>query len=242
MWHIATYKPVSLFSLRPANATTAGGKTLVTPTPYALKMALLSAVIDRYGVAVGEAVFEDTLRVLPVAADLPPALLVISTFQRILRPKSLTDPLGTGLDAVWQSNIAYREYVHFGGALRLAVEVEDDPHNLPWGQLFAQINYLGKRGSFVQFTNYQQTEYLPSTFDRLNASDEPVELRGLLQLLDDCGPEVTFKQVNVYSSGSGTTLKINQPNGRLLNTVTLPYQMTTTTRGFTLYERIPAGD
>ncbi len=45
MWLIATYQPTSLFSLRPANATTSGGKTLLTPTPFALKMALLDAAI-----------------------------------------------------------------------------------------------------------------------------------------------------------------------------------------------------
>jgi len=41
MWVIATYQSTSLFSLKPATATASGGRTLLVPTPYAIKMALL---------------------------------------------------------------------------------------------------------------------------------------------------------------------------------------------------------
>jgi hypothetical protein len=43
MWIIAHYLPVSFFSLKPAVATSSGGKTLLVPTPYALKMAFIKA-------------------------------------------------------------------------------------------------------------------------------------------------------------------------------------------------------
>src|SRR5579875_4187322 len=42
-WLLVTYYPVSLFSLRTTYATSKGGKTLLVPTPYAVKMALLDA-------------------------------------------------------------------------------------------------------------------------------------------------------------------------------------------------------
>lgn len=244
MWHLATYQSVTFFSLRPANATTAGGKTLVTPTPYALKMALLNAAFRVYGVEYSEALFP-RLRDLWVAAHLPDALLVVGTFQRILRPRDKAkqqDPLGTGLDSVWQTNIAFREYVHFGGPLTLAIrEPFPAEQPLPWDNLFSQINYLGKRGGFVQFVDYQMVEEIPfegpEGFTWLNPnSSEGLPLEGLLQLLDDCGPEMTFAHANIYDS---TKLKINQDNGRLLKTVVLPYRMQTTARGFTLYQRLP---
>ena len=57
MWHIAKYEATSLFSLRPYNATTSGGKTLVTPTPFAFKMALLDVAIRTYGFQIGQKSF-----------------------------------------------------------------------------------------------------------------------------------------------------------------------------------------
>ena len=44
MWLIAEYEAVTLFSLKLSTATSSGGKTLLVPTPYALKMALLGVV------------------------------------------------------------------------------------------------------------------------------------------------------------------------------------------------------
>jgi hypothetical protein len=242
MWHLATYQSVTLFSLRPANATTAGGKTLVTPTPYALKMALLNAVFRVYGIEQAEALFS-RLRDLQVAARLPDALLVIGTFQRILRPQKKEDPLGTGLDSVWQTNIAFREYVHFSGPFTVAVrEPTSIECPLPWDNLFSQINYLGKRGGFVQLVDYEVMDSIPfdgeSDFTWLNPdTTDALPLDGLLQLLDDCGPEMTFAHANIYDP---KRLQINQPDGRLLKTVVLPYRMHTTARGFTLYRRISA--
>lgn len=235
MWHLATYQPVSLFSLRPANATTAGGKTLITPTPYAVKMALLNAAFRLYGLAA--AAHFPRLRDLEVAVWLPEAVLVIGTFQRILRPKKLENPLGTGLDAVWQSNIAFREYVHFAGLISLAVrEPKPAVESLPWANLFSQINYFGKRGSFFQFLQYETLTELNDQFTWLNP-DQPgaIPLNGLLQLMDDCGPDMTYAHANIYDQ---TTLRVGQPNGRLLKTVVLPYQMESTARGFTLYRRL----
>src|SRR5690606_35847212 len=42
-WLILLFRPVSLFSLRMTHATNKGGKTLLVPTPYAVKLALIDA-------------------------------------------------------------------------------------------------------------------------------------------------------------------------------------------------------
>ncbi|MBN1427115.1 MAG: hypothetical protein JXB07_01940 [Anaerolineae bacterium] len=237
MWHIARYQPVTLFSLRPANATTAGGKTLLGPTPFAVKMALLNAAITVYGQDGADAWF-DFLRDLEVAIRLPEALLVIATFQRILRPKE-GDNFGTGLTGSWQSNIAFREYVHFGGELALALCAPGGEEDVDWPRLLSQISYLGKRGSFMQFTGYRQANS-PDGFTLLNpASSGGIDLNGTLQLMDDCGPEMTFEHANVYSS---KRLTINTPDGRVLNTVVLPYEIARSARGFTSYRRIQGGN
>src|ERR1700722_18200764 len=47
-WLVAAYSPVTMFSLRMTHATSKGGKTLVVPTPYAVKMALLDVCFRRF--------------------------------------------------------------------------------------------------------------------------------------------------------------------------------------------------
>ncbi len=55
MWIVAQYLPVAPFSLKPAAATSSGGKTLLAPTPYAIKMALLDVAIRTLGLKALEA-------------------------------------------------------------------------------------------------------------------------------------------------------------------------------------------
>jgi hypothetical protein len=234
MWLIAEYRPSTFFSLRPANATTSGGKTLVTPTPFAVKMALLDAAIRVYGITQGETWFPQ-LRDLVVAAHLPQHLTVINTFIKIMRPhkNGPKDTFGTGIVGPMGNTIAYREFVQYGGALWLAFEMNGDA---PLLQLAAQINYLGKRGGFMQFTGWEESETLPAGFTRLNPeAGAPFRADGLLQVLDDCGPKMTFAQADIYS---GKSIGLDKPNGRVLQPVVLPYRQIQSSRGFTLYEHI----
>ena len=45
MWLAVSYQPTSLFSLKLSSATNSAGKSLPVPSPYAVKMALLNAII-----------------------------------------------------------------------------------------------------------------------------------------------------------------------------------------------------
>ena len=67
MWLVAEYQPVGLFSLKHASATSSGGKSLLVPTPFALKMALLDGACRLWGVSEAEAIW-------PVLRDLPVGL------------------------------------------------------------------------------------------------------------------------------------------------------------------------
>ena len=90
MWIMARYLPVAPFSLKPVNATSSGGKTLLAPTPYAIKMALLDVALRTLGVAEGERLFP-FLRDLAVAIDLPRDLVVMKGFSKIRRPVESKD-------------------------------------------------------------------------------------------------------------------------------------------------------
>ncbi len=87
-WLTTTYQPTTLFSLKPSWATSTGGKSLLLPSPYAFKMALLDAAIRTSGLAVGEAAWP-WLRDLHMAVRLPEQVTVTNLFGRILREKEI---------------------------------------------------------------------------------------------------------------------------------------------------------
>lgn len=238
MWTVATYQPTSLFSLRPANATASGGKTLLTPTPFAIKMALLDCAIRVFGKETAKTWFP-AIRDLKVAINLPPHITVINTFVKILRPhkSGAKDILGTGLTGPMGSTIAYREMVQFSGPLQIAIRGDyEEMSGKQISSLMAQVCYLGKRGGFMQPTKISTVESLVHEFIHIAQGIElEFQLNGTMQVLDDCGPKMTFDHADVYSSKS---IGINKPNGRLLRHIVLPYRIQRSSRGYTLYERI----
>lgn len=243
MWYVAEYEPTTLFSLRPANATTSGGKTLVTPTPFAVKMGLLDVAIRLHGVGAGERWFP-RLRDLEVAIRLPRDLTVIKTFVKILRPhhsNRVKDVYGTGLVGRMGHTIAYREMVHFGGSLSIALrDAGGKGQAPPIKKLLPQISYLGKRGGFMQCLALSEEDELAGGFTLLNGKGrDSFNLGGLLQLLDDCGPKMTFAHANIYDS---KRLSVGKPNGRVLNTVVLDYRLVKSSRSFSWYEKSDASE
>lgn len=237
MWLTVTYLPTSLFSLRPANATSSGGKTLLTPTPFAFKMALLDVAIRVYGKEQARSWFP-TIRDLDIWIRLPQHVMVINTFVKILRPhkNGAKDTSGTGLIGPMGNTIAYREMVQFSGAINLALRSKHDA-GVPLAHLCSHIHYLGKRGGFMQFRGTDQTDA-----DRLNgftcatsSESTAFSVHGLMQLLDNCGAEMTFAQADIYS---GRPIRLGSPSGRVLNSVVFPYRLARSSRSYSLYERI----
>lgn len=229
MWHIATYLPVSLVSLKLATATSTGGKSLLLPTPYAFKMALLNVVIADGGVEAGQNVW-DILRDARVAIRGPKWIAVNNTFTKVLKPKKEKpefDP-ETGLTRGMIRTIAFREYVQWQGEFRIAIHVAND--NLPWSRWLAQVNYLGKRGGFVQVVETpSEMEYLENGFTDLTMASSGFSLFGTMQIMDDCAPGLTFGQVNIYT---------DERVSRVLRHVSVPYQQISSSRGYTLYQRL----
>ena len=86
MWVTADYEAATLFSLKYSTATSSGGKTLLVPTPFAIKMALLDSACRTAGVAQAQAWWE-MIRDLRVAVRPPEHVVVSNIFQKILRPR-----------------------------------------------------------------------------------------------------------------------------------------------------------
>lgn len=240
MWTVAHYLPAALFSLRPATATSSGGKTLLCPTPFAIKMALLDAALRTRREGEVRALWGE-IRDLRIILRLPQQIAVINTFTKIVRPKKNgpSDDAGTGLLTPLGSTIAYREYVSFGGSLGLALQTASGKE-LPTALVepLYHITYLGKRGGFVQLLappDISEDGALREDDGWITLTTEQASFSfgGTLQLLDDCSPKLTFEQVDIYSGK-----RITLGKDRILRHIVLPYHLARSSRGFSLYERI----
>ena len=260
MWTIATYQPTSLFSLRPTLSTASGGQTLVLPSPFAVKMALLDVAIRGWGLAQGKAWWE-AIRDLQVAVALPPQLLVNNTFIKIqrLRKNGPKDTQGNGIEGALGPTIAFRAFVYFQGPLEIALAFgeaapqvarkgrgkakatlpSDPAEPPPLAALLAQINYLGKRGSFMQLQAApRQTEELVEqdngSFVKLNGPPSTdFLLEGLMQMVDDCASHLEFAHVNIYDP---KILQVGKD--RVARPVVLPYRLARSSQRYQLYQRI----
>ncbi|MEN9935149.1 MAG: hypothetical protein RLZZ387_1728 [Chloroflexota bacterium] len=237
MWTVAQYQPTALFSLKPATATSSGGKTLICPTPFALKMALLDAALRTRGEMAVRPLWKD-IRDLRIRLQLPERLSVIHTFTKIVRPKKNgpSDDEGVGVPMPLGRTIAYREYVSFGGPIGLAFQMASgELLPQPLADLFVHITYLGKRGGFMQLLAPPGPQEADESqgWVALTADQRSFMLGGTLQMLDDCGPKMTFEQADIYSGKRLTAGK-----DRIFRHVVLPYRLARSSRGFSLYERI----
>jgi hypothetical protein len=236
MWLIAEYRPVALFSLKSGLATSTGAKTLLVPTPFAVRTALLDAAIRTQGLARGEAAFA-WLKSLDIALRPPERAVVTHLFVKVQKPSR-------DKSKAMQKTIAFREYAYLEGVLGLAFKGEPDPLDELAG-LLRQVNYLGKRGGFFQlYRPPARQESLPDGYcllegaylaqGRINGQGPRTFPLGVAQVLDDWGPGLTFEKLNVY-----TQARIVMGKDRVQKTVVLPYRLVRASRGFSCYERAP---
>ena len=234
-WLTAAYEPVSLFSLRMAHATNKGGKTLVVPTPYAVKMALLDACFrcwgadeaDRRAREVFDLVKRREVRIRP-----PDDAVVQQTFVKIL--DRARDPS----QGPFRQTISYREFVFYRGEMQVAVAVDglSDAQEATLRTLMACINTFGKRGSFFQFrafTESQPDQHFTQRRDGVPATELSCYL--MSQALDDFGRDLCmdrngFDRVSTYGDGAMTLGK-----HRVLDLTAIPYRLVSASRRFTWY-------
>ncbi len=231
MWLTVDYEPVAAFGLRPSNTTSSGGKSLLVPTPYAIKMALLDVAIRLDGLEQGQALFE-AVRDLTIYARVPLAVAVTRTFQKVLRVQT-----NKKSGEVWNSTIAQREYCIHTGALTLAL---NPPGELLQDMLryLVAIRYFGRRGSFVQMVAYDSDVTEPVDDEAyVNLCQQSTEVRlGMMQLMDDMRPDATFADVSTYERKSARA-----DGGRVkAYYVILPYALAHHGHNHTVYERTEA--
>jgi hypothetical protein len=200
-WLIFQYAPVALFSLKMSRATSTMGKTLLVPSPYSVKMAFLDAAL-RHGLTENP---EDLVRGLARAnlrIGVPDEACVTITIQSIRQETRDEDRKRQPDLPPYRGNIAMREFVHHTGVLRLAFELRSLAPDLAALLIGAApaINYLGKRGSFLQYLGCSRERAADNRFTQPVKDMNPrAAASGQSVQLDDFGPRATFAALNSFS-------------------------------------------
>jgi hypothetical protein len=246
MWVVAEYSPASLFSLRLGEATSTGAKTLLVPTPFAIRTALLDVAIRLDGAESAPRAF-DRLRATRVAIRVPERIAVTNLFVKVRKPRR-ADAQDVDEDSeAMPATIAFREYAHMDGTLGVALEPADGTSD--WIEtLLLRVTYFGKRGSFFQILSKPtRLKTLPAGYliaggearlwNELTGYGPERMPAGILQVLDDWGPTLTWQKVDVY-----TREAILLGSDRLRRSAVLPCRVIQSSRSFTYYERIRVPD
>ena len=185
------YQPTNLFSLKESNSTNSGTKSLLIPSPYAIKMALFNQAIT----IDGKMVFEEKknkefsfIKDAEIAYRVSGSFCVNNCFVTI---QSLRD--GT-----YRGKPSFREYIYLSDSIEIIFEVQNEESKQYLRKYLHRINYFGKRGCFFQFVGYRDNPSEPNvkTFDVSDLTP------GILQEFDDISPDAQFKNVNNFDSAN----------------------------------------
>lgn len=202
------------------------------PTPCAIKMALLKVLLESEG-ALHSSDFDEWIKgEFAWIRDLqiwvrPPERLVVNRNGYKLRYYDQTADKAdkTRLTLPMQGGFVFREWIYLEGNLEIHCKANSRSPELI--QLFAQINYFGKRGCFFQ--------YLP---DRTQITSEALyqpnpQLSFTVGLMDDFGRNTTFDKIDPFSSKKATLDK-----DRTIVTDFLPLKLTATSARYDFYQRL----
>lgn len=233
MWLTAEYEATSLFSLKPATSTASGGKTLLVPTPFAIKMALLDVICRVEGQPTAEHVWDTWLSATTIALQPAQAAVVNNTFIKILKPRRNPAAPGTQHAGFFQQTISYREYAQLVGRLGIAVTLPSSVDANQVATWLLNVTYFGKRGSFFQLQQPPRVvEELPDDFIIINGDVTGAPIDSVLTQLDDVGDDVAFTLVDIFS---GKRLQLGKH--RVQRHVALPYRLVASSRGYSYFER-----
>jgi len=229
MWLEFVYQPTALFSLKSSDATNSAAKSLLIPSPYSVKMALLNAICTFESIETANEYFE-LIRDMEIQFALPKYVAVNNCFIKIIKkddhPKTPED--------LFKSTVAFREFVYFSGELKLAVRLSNESYEDQTDFLkcyFSKVNYFGKRASFFQLVHMPKEPILdlPKEYSReINDKTFGDGRAKILMKVDDFGEDVDFENVSTFS---GKRTK------RMTRIIFLPLKMIKSNKNFTVFAR-----
>ncbi len=176
-------------------------KALLTPTPYAVKMAFLDAAL-RNGLAGDPAALVRWLAGASLRIGVPEHACVTGTIMRVRQEtREVERKRSPGLPH-YRATIAMREFVHYRGAISLAFDLKTCRPEFTALLLHVApaINYLGKRGSFIQYMSGARQTDLDATFIQpVDVPDSGPPGWGHREVLDDFGESASFDALNSFA-------------------------------------------
>lgn len=230
MWLEVTYRPTSLFSLRKSDSTNTAAKSLIAPSPYSIKMALLNSIITFDSLIKAQDYFE-IIKNLEIQYNLSSFICVNNCFVKIQKePHSSKKNIYPNL--AFDTSVGFREYVYYNDVVNFAIKVENEEDIYFLDEYFRFINYFGKRGSFFQYINSKiiKENILPcnyTTYFEINNLGAGID--GLLVKMDDFHFKAKFEDVNTYSSK-----KMKRDEKIYL----FKYEQVKASKKFTLYKQV----
>lgn len=225
------YEPTTLFSLKQSGATNSAGKSLISPSPYSIKVALLNAIITFDSLATAKEHFE-LIRDLSIYFELPERIVANNCFIKIMKDNDKASAAERKLNP-FKSTVAFREYIYLEKNISFAFETfaENEQQKLQsynfLQKWFMHINYFGKKGCFFQFisseiiNNDDKTDY-SSLLREANRN-------GLIFQMDDMSPKNSFEDINNYSA--------NKPK-REKKLYVFPYRQIESNKNYTFFKKI----
>jgi hypothetical protein len=157
---------------------------------------------------------------------------VTNLFQKVLRSRKNPVTIDAEDAGPFQKTIGYREYVHMVGAWGLGLGLADETLASQLTDLLLNVNYLGKRGGFMQIVSSPQVRAsLPVGYVLTTNEQMTFRVGGTLQVLDDCTKQLTFERADIYSGQ-----KVRMGRERVTRNIVLPYRLVRASKSYTLYE------
>lgn len=190
---------VSLFSLRAVTTNAFTARTLLCPTPAALKLGLLSHLLERD--AVGQEYQQaqehlEWLAPLKVAWAPPPLLAVSAATMRVWK--------GDKADESLKSTVGLREYAHYDQPFGLALGPVPPERQADLAWALESLRALGVAESLVQpLAPPLWRDAPPAGFVWLTKGAEEgsgAMTQGEACMLDDLGSAPAFARLSVYRS------------------------------------------
>lgn len=230
------YRPTTLFSLKSSSATNSGAKSLLLPSPYAIKMAVLNQAItvgnELENLSTKKSKEFGYVRDAKIEYYIPDNshFCVNNSFVKILKQKEdkrskKQREEGVQFESGFFETVSFREYIYLSKYLEIVFDVENEEAKLFLKKYLNKINYFGKKGCFFQFINYSDTP------NHANVKEFDVEnfVPGIIEEYDDFYPKSTFEEVNNYS---------NKRAKRLSIIMSLPLKNIGSSKSYTYYKSI----
>jgi len=215
--------------LKDSKATNSGGKSLLCPSPYTVKMALFDSTMKYYGEEKLKELFE-YIRDMKIHFRMSNNIVTNNCFVKIQKePHSETKKKKPNL--CFQPTVAFREYLFLDTPIKIAFELPQTAVERGFEEflrrLLMRISYFGKRGCFFQFVSFEQAEILPSDFSRSSGESLPLFMANQILELDDFDEKSKWENANIYTKKKA---------GRIQRKYILPYRRIKSNRNFTLWK------